>query len=110
MVQDAAGLWHLQSVEITEKASGKVYYFPCPPWLNTDSSIRVKMYLGHKPAKPVQISSNCPAPVPEEEEDWQALVALPKQTAEDNGIIDDGVTGNYMVRYLQPFDTVVMWC
>lgn len=90
-LQDSPSTWHLQSIEILEKPSGKLYYFSCPQWLERSSGTRVKLYLGQRPSKPLSVSAAPPAA----EEDWQSLAALPDQAIQDDQ--DSGVTGNYTV-------------
>lgn len=90
-LQSSPSTWHLQSIEVLEKPSGKLYYFSCPQWLETNSSARIKLYLGQRPSKPSSVSA---APLVAEE-DWQSLAALPDQAMQDDQ--DSGVTGNYTV-------------
>ena len=91
LLQTSSGPWHLQSIEVLEKPSGRLYYFPCPRWLDRASSIRVKLALGQKPAK----FTPSPRVAPMEEEDWQALV--PAAASAPAELPSKGVGGGYTV-------------
>ena len=84
-----------------EKPSGRLYYFPCPHWLDRASSDRVKLSLGQKPAK------FTPAPraalvEEEEEEDWQALVPAPAEAPSEAPAetASAGIGGSYTVSLM----------
>ncbi len=93
-VQGLQGPWHLQSIEILDKPSGKLYYFPCPQWLDTGGRSRVKLNLGQKPAKPSLVAV---AAQSAEAEDWRALVATPDQATQEEDLAVTGITGKYTV-------------
>ena len=94
MLQGSSGAWHLASIEILEKPSGRVYYFPCPQWLDRASSTRVKLFPGQKPPRftPATVAA------PEVEEDWPALEdSIPEPPGEPASA---GIGGSYTVRLL----------
>lgn len=93
-VQGLQGPWHLQSIEVLDKPSGKLYYFPCPQWLGAAGGSRVKLNLGQKPAKPSPVAVAAPSA---QAEDWRALVATPDQATSEEDLAISGVTGNYTV-------------
>ena len=110
-LQGSHGPWHLQSIEVLEKPSGKLYYFPCPQWLDRGSNTRVKLFLGRKPPK----FTPTPRPAPEkEEEDWHALVPA----AEEEPLADmsaSGTGGSYTVMHLTLVEIgdcsqLLIWC
>ena len=93
-VQGLQGPWHLQSIEVLEKPSGKLYYFPCPQWLDTAGGSRLKLNLGQKPAKTPSVAA---AARSAEVEDWRALVATPDEATQEEHLEITGVTGKYTV-------------
>lgn len=73
-------------------ASGRLYYFPCPQWLDRASSSRVTLSLAHKPAK----FTPTPRAAPKEEEDWHE--AVPEPVAEAPAELPlAGTGGSYTV-------------
>jgi len=72
-----------------------LYHFPCPQWLDRAGNTWVTLYLGQKPTKPTSAPVTVTAPA--EEEDWQALVAVPEQATEDEDTSLTGVNGSYTV-------------
>lgn len=91
LLQTSNGPWHLQSIEVLEKPLGRVYYFPCPQWLDRASSTRLKLSIGQKPARFTPALRAAPA----EEEDWQALVPAPAEAPAE--LQSEGVGGSYTV-------------
>ena len=91
LLQTSTGPWHLQSIEVLEKLSGRLYYFPCPQWLDRASRTRVKLSIGTKPAK----FTPAPRAAQVEEEDWQALVPAPAEAPAE--LQSEGVGGSYTV-------------
>jgi len=94
VLQGLQGPWHLQSIEILEKPSGKLFYFPCPQWLDTAGKPRVKLNLGQKPAKTLPVAA---AAHSAEAEDWRALVTTPDQATQEEDLAMTGITGKYTV-------------
>ena len=96
VLQSSHGPWHLHSIEILEKPSGRLYYFPCLQWLDRASNSRVKLFLGQKPPK----FTPTPRAAPEkEEEDWRALVPAPEEERPAD-VSELGIGGSYTVMPL----------
>lgn len=96
-LQEGLGPWLLQGIEVLDKASDAVFYFPCLQWLDTAGKAKTKLVLGSRPPAPAQDPqplAKVASEVPVEEEVWQAAVSQDANAAETN---DTGLGGCYTV-------------